>query len=192
MPYKIVVADDCTSVQKVIRMAFPDEEFEIYSFEDGNEAIDAIARINPDAVLVSLSLPGKDGYEVGSYMKTHKTLSQSPLILLKGAFERVDKDRLAEVDYEEVIAEPFASELLVQKVRNIIERQNAPLTLPEEPASAEVPVLESELDSSERMIDLIKEEMLEMERELEKRVKARVVTELKEWMRSGKQGTKDE
>jgi len=191
MSYKIIVADDCMSVQRVIRIAFPDEEFDIYPFEDGKEVIKAVANINPDAVLLSLSLPGKDGYEVGSYLKSHRTLNQIPLILLRGAFEQTDKERIAELDYEEIVSEPFASEELVNLVRNIIERKRAPLTLPEEPAPAEIPMPESERISDESTKELLKGEILEMERELEKRIRARVFSDIKEWIQTRKQEKRD-
>ena len=63
MIYKILVADDSPSTQKLIQMSFPTSEFEIVIFSDGQEVLDSLSRISPDAILLNLSLPQKDGYE---------------------------------------------------------------------------------------------------------------------------------
>jgi len=184
MAYRLIVADDSPSIQRVIKMAFPETEFEIFSFADGREVMKSISEIKPDAILLNLSLPHKDGYEVGSYLKSKEQFSQTPLILLKGAFEPLDKERIASIDYDELIHEPFDSEGLVQMVRSIIEGRKIPLTLPEEPILDEISDPEVKVEFDEKVKDLVREEILGVERELEKRIKARILAEIKEHLKN--------
>lgn len=213
MAYKLIVADRSPSVQKAIQMAFSDSEFEIYPFDDGLEVVESLSQINPDAVLLSLSLPHKDGYEVGFLMKSQEKFRHISLILLKGAFEPLNKEKIAGLDYDEIVQEPFDSERLVRMVRDLIEKKRNPQTLPEEPLLDEVPVTESSLNPEEEdstiealsqdvaisgkkslsshspewkavveenVKDLVREEILNVERELEKRIRAKVLAELKD------------
>ena len=53
MPFKLIVGEWSPSVQKVIRMAFPEAEFEIYPYRDGDEFEQAPSRISPDAILLN-------------------------------------------------------------------------------------------------------------------------------------------
>lgn len=212
MIYKIIVAVSSPSVQKAIQMAFPESEFEIYPFADGIEVMKSSSQIVADAVLLSLSLPPNDGYEVGFHLKRQEKFKQIPLILLKGAFEPLDRKKIADLDFDEIVEEPLDSEGLVHRVRNLIEGSKQIQTLPEEPALEEIPAPESEpnppekepqigiepqdsVPSSEKTLsafpseweakikeivrDLMREEILDVERELEKRIKAQVSIEQK-------------
>jgi len=182
MPYKLIIADDSPSIQKIIHMSFPVPEFEIFAFNDGKEFMDSVKQIKPDAILLNLSLPKKDGYEVGAYIKGQKEFSRVPLILLKEAFEPLDKERIADFKYDELIQKPFDSEMLVQRVRTMIEGQRVPNTLPEEPVWGEEVPDEKKVESDVRLRHLVKQEILDVERELEKRIKARILAELKMWL----------
>jgi DNA-binding response OmpR family regulator len=182
MNYKIIVAEDSPSIQKLIQMSFPAEEFEIFAFSDGQEVLDSLSQINPDAILLNLSLPKKDGYELGEHIKNQEEFAQVPLIMIKNAFEPLDKDRLERLEFDELVQKPFASDALVQKVRSIIEERKIPMTLPEEPVWDEDATGDMKVELDETVRELVKKEILGMERELEKRIKARILAELKMWL----------
>lgn len=182
MNYKILVADDSPSVQKLIQMSFPDTEFEIFPFSDGQEVLDSLNQVNPDAILLNLSLPQKDGYELGKHIRNQGALSQVPLILIKEAFEPLDKERLDTFEYDQLIQKPFDSDALVHRVRILIEERKVPMTLPEEPVWDEDSAAENKIALDETVRELVKHEILGMERELEKRIKARILAELKMWL----------
>lgn len=216
MAYKLIVADSSSSVQKAIQMAFSNSDYEIYPFEDGLEVMKSLSQINPDAILLSLSLPHKDGYEVGRYLRNQEQFKQTSLVFLKGAFDPIDTERIAGLDYDEIVHEPFDSERLAQLVRDIIEGKKDPQTLPEEHLLDEIPltqhnsepkkneshnstfstdILHTEEESyasfspklkeeiEGKIRELVKQETVDVERELEKRVSKRVLSELKEWLR---------
>ena len=189
MPYKIIVADASPSVQKTAALVFAEPEFRVYPFEDGAALLESVSGIQPDALLVSLTLPGRDGYEVGRTLRSRKELENVPLIGLKGTFESLDMDRNAPSDYDEVVQKPFDSERLAAVVRELIARKTGPLSLPEEPlrpvagGDSGAPAKTDPAPAADQGLkDWVREEMVGMEREIEKRVRARVVADLKEWM----------
>jgi DNA-binding response OmpR family regulator len=185
VPYRIIVADPSPSVQKSAQLAFAEPEFKVYPFEDGASLLASVGDVRPDALLVSLTLPGRDGYEVGRALRSRKELETVPLIGLKGTFEGLDADRNPPGDYDEVVQKPFDSERLAAVVRELIARKTGPSSLPEEPAwpsagdTAQTPAAAAAAPS---LKNLVREEIVGMEREIEKRVRARVVADLKEWM----------
>jgi len=184
VPYRIIVADPSPSVQKTALLVFAEPEFKVYPFEDGASLLESVAEVRPDALLVSLTLPGRDGYEVGRTLRSRKELENVPLIGLKGTFESLDADRNAPPEYDEIVQKPFDSERLAAAVRELIARKTGPSSLPEEPlrpaagGDPGTPALAADRD----LKDWVREEMVGMEREIEKRVRARVVADLKEWM----------
>ncbi len=94
----------------------------------------------------------------------------------------MDKERLEAFEYDELIQKPFDSEALAQKLQALIEGRRVPNTLPEEPVWEEESSAELKVELNENIRDMVKREILEVERELEKRIKARILAELKMWM----------
>jgi DNA-binding response OmpR family regulator len=138
-----------------------------------------VADLRPDALVVSLSLPGRDGYEVGRSLRSRKELATIPLIGLKGMFESMDAERTVPSEYDEVVLKPFDSERLAAVVRELIARKTGPRSLPEDPVW---PGEEGAAASRPGLKAIVREEIVGMEREIEKRVRASVLAELKEWM----------
>ncbi len=112
MPYKIIVADPSPSVQKAAQLVFAEPEFRVFAYEDGASLLESVASVGPDALIVSLTLPGRDGYDVARTLRSRKELATVPLVGLRGSFECIDSDRNAPSDYDEVLPKPFDSERL--------------------------------------------------------------------------------
>ena len=197
MTCKVIVADPSPYVQKVVQMALAAPDFELHPFEDGQDLLQSLSRVNPDAVLVSLSLPGRDGYEVGRYLRSREDFRRTALLFLRNAFETLDLEKLRGIDYDEIVQKPFDSEKLAQTVREIVDRKKSPHSFPEEsilediPPTGAIPLFEeSEFappppsypggtdDVEEKIRRLLQEEILSMERELEKRLKATLRSEV--------------
>lgn len=192
MPYKIVVADPSPSVQKAAQLVFAEPEFRLSVFEDGASLVEAAAGLRPDALIVSLTLPGRDGYEVGRLLRSQKGLAAIPLVGLKGTFESLDADKAAPAEYDDVVLKPFDSERLAAVVRELIARKTGPSSLPEDPLwpppgapaakpspAASGPAAGPDLKAVQAVV---REEIGAMEREVEKRVRASVLAAIKEWM----------
>jgi DNA-binding response OmpR family regulator len=187
LPYTIVLADPSPSVQKAAQLVFAEPEFRLSVFEDGASLLEAADGLRPDAIVVSLTLPGRDGYEIGRVLRGRKELAATPLVGLKGTFESMDADRSAPPEYDEVVLKPFDSERLAVVVRELIARKTGPSSLPEEPdwptedkgPGASAPAAPA---AGPDLKAVVREEIAEMEREIEKRVRASLLAELKEWM----------
>ena len=200
MAYKMILADPSPSVQKVVQAAFPETEFEIELIEDGLQVMESIARNCPDAVLLSPALPSRDGYEIGRYLRGREECRKVALILLKNAFEPLDEERISELAFDAVVSKPFDSERLVRLVREAVDRKKVPPSFPEESLIEEIrspgmlPLFDEEEfmppppssrpdeDLEDRVRLLLREEILAVERELEKRLRASFRADLKEWL----------
>lgn len=191
MPYSVFVADPSPSVQKAAQLAFAEPEFRVAVYDDGAALLEALAAGAPDALVVSLTLPGREGYDVARTLRSRKDLAAVPLVGLRGSFEGLDRDKNVPADYDEVVAKPFDSERLAAAVRELIARRLGPSSLPEEPvwpagppASRDTPPAApppaAPPDADVRA--LVREEIGGLEREIEKRVRAGVLADLKEWM----------
>ena len=182
MPYKLLVAHRSPSVMKAILTAFPEPEYEIHQSKSGVEVVEELNQIAPDAILLSLSLHQENGYEIGRYLKEQEKFKQIPLILFYGAFETIDEDTIEGSSYDGLVQEPFDSEKLARMTLELIEKRKDPQTLPEEPALDEGPYEEERIVLDEDIKEFVRKEIYDVERELEKRIQARILAELKDFL----------
>ncbi len=134
MAWKIIVADPSPSVQKTVQIAFPEPEFRLFFYEDGQALLDAAPEIRPAAVLIAPGLAGRDGYEAGRLLRARDDFARVVFVFMRGTFEPLDAERFSPADYDEVVQKPFDSEALAAAVRGLVEQRLCPSTLPEDPA----------------------------------------------------------
>jgi DNA-binding response OmpR family regulator len=133
MSYKVLVADGSPSALKAAEFALTAPEFEIFAFSDGMEAMKRMLDIRPDALLVSVSLPSRDGYEVAGYVRSQEGGRQVAVFFLRGAFETLNLGKMAQVGCDGIIQKPFDAGALAGLVRDAIDRKKEIPSLPEEP-----------------------------------------------------------
>ncbi len=192
MAYRVFFADSSPSALKALHMAFQDSHYDLYTSQDGGEVLDLIRQVRPDAVVLGLALPKMDGFELALRFREIPEFQKTPLILVQPALADLDSTRLAELAYDELVIKPFDSEELAHKIRTLISGTRDPQSLPEEPGpirsensdTADIPLLQQtgEPNSDDEIVSRIKSEVLDMERELEKRIAARVKGEIKAWL----------
>ena len=109
MGHKILLADDSITVQKIVKLTFSDEGVEVTAVGNGELAVQKLSEMRPDLVMADVFMPGKDGYEVCEYVKTHPELRHTPVILLVHAFEPFDQERALRVGADQHLTKPFQS-----------------------------------------------------------------------------------
>lgn len=118
----IVLADDSTTIQKVVQLSFADENIEVRIFSDGKSALNDIVANGADAVLVDISLPEMDGYELCRTLKANPVLEELPVILLAGTFEPFDVDKAERAGYAGSLTKPFETSQLVSLVKELLDK----------------------------------------------------------------------
>ncbi len=120
MTRTILLADDSSTVQRVIELTFAEEDIHVVTVVSGEQAIARVETDRPDIVLVDAAMPGKNGYEVASFIKHSPQLSHIPVLLLAGAAEPVDQRRAAEAGCDGVLEKPFEPELVIARVKELL------------------------------------------------------------------------
>ncbi len=131
MKRTILLADDSPTIQRLVAQTFADGQFTIVSVSNGESAIKKFEELRPSLVLADIYMPGKNGYEVCSYVKNHASLANTPVILLVGAFDAFDEANAKSVGASASITKPFEPHALVDLVESLVGPQ------PEETAEAE-------------------------------------------------------
>jgi CheY-like chemotaxis protein len=121
MGYKLLLADDSITIQKVVAIIFANEDYDLTVVDNGNVALDKAREILPDVILVDALMPGKSGYDVCREIRQDPVIKDIPLLLLVGAFEPFDEAKAAESGADDHISKPFESQSLIEKVKKLVE-----------------------------------------------------------------------
>ncbi|TAN45829.1 MAG: response regulator [Nitrospirae bacterium] len=159
MSYKLLLADDSLTIQKVVELVLANESFEIKTTNDGEQALAAMGSFSPDIVLADIDMPKLNGYQLCEKLKKSDTYSRIPVILLAGAFEPFDEEYAKSVSADDFIIKPFESQELISKVKALLaavppaplealEEEEGPVVAMEEPIP-EAPVTAEISDTSE-------------------------------------------
>lgn len=120
MAYKLLLADDSITIQKVIELILAEENFEIKSTNNGEEALALIPSFKPDVVLADIEMPKMNGYQLCEKIKENPGTSFIPVLLLTGAFEPIDEELAKQVKADDFIVKPFESQELISKINAAI------------------------------------------------------------------------
>ena len=125
MTIRILVADDSITIQKIVAMAFENEDAEVEGIGDGQEAFDKVSGFKPDIVLADVDMPGLDGFELCQKIKGNSELANIKVLLLASDFEDFDEGRFKESQAENHISKPFKSDDIVQMVTKVMTGESA-------------------------------------------------------------------
>ncbi len=120
MAYKLLLADDSITIQKVVELILSEENFEIKSTNNGEEALAQIPSFKPDIILADIEMPKMNGYQLCEKIKQDPSTSSIPVILLTGAFEPIDEELARQVKADDFIVKPFESQDLLSKVNSAL------------------------------------------------------------------------
>jgi CheY-like chemotaxis protein len=120
MTKKLLVADDSPTIRKVVKLAFAGEDFVVEGAERGDEALEKVRALSPDLVLADVSMPGLNGYELCSRIKSDPGLAATPVVLMTGIMEPLDEEDARRAGFNAHLTKPFGTEVLIKTVRDLI------------------------------------------------------------------------
>lgn len=120
MAYRLLIADDSITMQKVVELILSEKGFEIKATTNGEEALAVIPSFKPNIVLADVEMPKINGYQLCEKIKHDPSTSGIPVILLAGAFEPFDEELAKKVRADGFIIKPFESQELIRKIDEVL------------------------------------------------------------------------
>lgn len=127
MALRVLLADESTTIKKVIQLALQDFGVEVKSIPIGSDAELVAKQFKPDIVFADVLLAKKNGYEIAQLFKNSESLKAIPIILMWSGFIAFDEDRFVQCQANDRIEKPFDAETLRSMVTRHVPRlqQNA-------------------------------------------------------------------
>ncbi len=116
----ILIIDDNADIRTYIRSLLG-AEYSVIEAANGTEGIRRAMKYVPDLIISDVMMPGMDGIECCRRLKSEMQTCHIPVILLTAC--SLDEQRIQGYDggADSYIAKPFNSQLLVTRIRNLID-----------------------------------------------------------------------
>lgn len=118
---KILAVDDEPNILMSIEFILDMEGYEVHTARDGEEALEVAGRVRPDLILLDISMPRKDGYEVCRIIRGCDELAGTKVVMLTAKGQALERKKGLEVGADEYITKPFNAAELLEKIRAMIE-----------------------------------------------------------------------
>ena len=122
---KILVAEDEADIRELVAFSLENiAGFEVVKARNGAEAVDMARAEVPDLILMDVRMPKMTGVEACAKLKEIPETEDIPIVFLSAMGQETEIQQGMEVGAVEYILKPFAPDVLMKKVRDILERLN--------------------------------------------------------------------
>lgn len=122
---KILVVDDSPTVRKLIAGKLEKCGHEVFCAADGVEAIEQLDNMVPDLILLDITMPRMDGYQVCKVIRSKESTKDVPVVMISGKDGFFDKVRGRMAGTTGYITKPFGPETLMKAVETYLKGEVA-------------------------------------------------------------------
>lgn len=114
--YTIACIDDSPTVLQAIRSFLDDKSFNVLMIDNPVKALMQIVRSKPDLILLDVTMPNLDGYELCSLLRKHPHFRNTPVIMVTGNTGFIDRAKAKLVGASGYLTKPFTQSDLVKMI----------------------------------------------------------------------------
>jgi CheY-like chemotaxis protein len=122
MALRVLLADESTTIKKVMQLALQDFAVEVKAVHAGVDVIEVAKNFKPDIVFADVLLQKKNGYEVCGDLKADPQLSSIPVVLMWSSFMDLDEKLAKASGADRRLEKPFDIENLREIVLELVPR----------------------------------------------------------------------
>lgn len=120
MAARILIAEDYDDNRELLRLLLAGANYEVREARNGQECLRlASSDPPPDLIMVDLSMPGVDGWEVFRQLKANSDTANIPCVAVTA---HSDRDRVRELGFSGFVAKPFKTEELLTTVARLVQK----------------------------------------------------------------------
>ncbi|HEY4213233.1 MAG TPA: ATP-binding protein [Steroidobacteraceae bacterium] len=116
---RVLVVDDNVDAADSTAMLLSLDGFDAHSVHSAQAALDAVASLKPDVVLLDIGLPEMDGYDVARRLRELPIGTTPAIIALTGYGQPADRVRAASAGFDEFLVKPVEPDVLNGLLRSL-------------------------------------------------------------------------
>jgi DNA-binding response OmpR family regulator len=116
---RLLLVEDDAVIREATQLSLERHGYDVTTADDGLEAIDVFEKVQPDAVLLDIMLPGLDGISVCRRLREASTV---PIIMVSARSDALDVVLGLEAGADDYVTKPFDTQVLVARLRAVLRR----------------------------------------------------------------------
>ena len=114
----VMVVDDSVTMRKVTGRVLERHSFEVATAKDGLDALERMADVIPDLMLLDIEMPRMDGFELATAMKADPRMRNVPIIMITSRTGEKHRQRAMDLGVERYLGKPYQE---VELMRNVFD-----------------------------------------------------------------------
>jgi two-component system cell cycle response regulator DivK len=120
MTKSILVVEDQEDNRQILRDLLASADYEMVEAENGQQALDAVAKKKPDLILMDIQLPIMDGYEATRRIKANPEWTAIPIIVVTSYALSGDAEKARAAGCDDYVTKPYSPRQLLAKIREYL------------------------------------------------------------------------
>ena len=120
---RVLVVDDDPVIQKLLKVNFEMEGYEVLSAADGAEGLDQAGSGRPDVIILDVMMPKMNGLEVLAALKADDSTKNIPVILLSAKAQAGDVQAGLDRGANAYVTKPFDPLDLLDRVGTLVKKK---------------------------------------------------------------------
>jgi two-component system, OmpR family, response regulator BaeR len=116
---RVLIVEDEPTLSLLLAETLRGEGFATDVLDRGDGVVASVRADEPDAILLDINLPGRNGLDVCRELRAFSTV---PLIMITGRVEEIDRLIGLELGADDYICKPFTAREVVARVRALLRR----------------------------------------------------------------------
>lgn len=120
MALRVLLADESSTIKRVIQLALQDFGVEVKSVPVGLDVLPVAKAFKPDIVFADVLLAKRSGYDVSADIKNDKELRTTPVVLMWSGFMELDEAKTVAAKVDRRLEKPFDPDQLRNLVKDLV------------------------------------------------------------------------
>ena len=120
MSKRILLVEDEPNIIEAIRFILSRDGWQVSTHSDGRTAMEAIARVSPDVVVLDVMLPGRSGFEILREMRERAETAAMPVLMLTAKGQERDREQAERYGVTRFMTKPFANAEVLDAANSMV------------------------------------------------------------------------
>lgn len=119
MSKTVLIVEDDKAIVELLEIHIKDLDCEVLKAYDGEQGLELALQHTPDLVILDVSMPKMDGFEVCQKIRAKQN---TPIMMLTAKSEEIDRVLGLEIGADDYLTKPFSIRELVARIKAIFRR----------------------------------------------------------------------
>jgi DNA-binding response OmpR family regulator len=119
----VLVVEDDTAIVEFVQLQLEKAGFVVDAAHDGEQGLIKAFEVIPDVIVLDLSMPRIDGFEVLRQLKAKRVFRDIPVLVMSARSGRTDVMAALDLGAEDYMVKPLDGRDLARRVRQLVRPQ---------------------------------------------------------------------